>query len=75
MTNSARKWMQALALVCIALALAVIAVASSTRTTLIGPGLVYRENLLTGQGRLCGVQGHAVQCVTPPRFSGRPAVA
>lgn len=54
--------------------------AATTRTTATTPGnypAVFRENLLTGQGRFCGVsQDGRASCVASPAFTGgRPAAS
>lgn len=56
---------------CLSLALAALAVgwAATTRTTQAGPGVIYRQNLITGSAAFCGPDG----CIEAPRTT-RPAV-
>ena len=61
----------AAALACLSLAVAALAMgwAATTRTTQAGPGVIYRQNLITGSAAFCGPDG----CIEGPRTT-RPAV-
>lgn len=52
-SDIAVRWTGALLAVSVSIAALSSAWAMTTRTTSAGPGAVYRENLLTGQGRFC----------------------
>ncbi len=64
------------ALFAVTVAALTVAWSYSTRTTEVGLGMVWRENLLTGRAQVCGVWQGQPWCrplaEPSPRFDGRP---